>query len=135
VPDAWVNVELLFKNGAPHEFVPLLVEIDRGTQFSHAFKDRLLARLAFIRPTGLYSTIFGTAAVTLVYLTTAGVARLDTMRHWAAEVFTKEQREEYAEVFLFGNVEFEKLYDHAPRLFTAPVWHRASGGAPVRLFG
>jgi hypothetical protein len=133
VPDAWVNA--LVQNGAQQEFAPLLIEVDRGTQWQHAFKQRLRSRLSFIRPKGTYERIFGTTSVTIVYVTTAGGGRRDTMRHWAAEVFTKEQREEYAEVFLFGNVEFEKLYDHAPRLFTAPVWHRASGGAPVRLFG
>jgi hypothetical protein len=135
VPDAWVNVELLRTNGAKPEYAPLLIEIDRGSQYSHAFKDRLLSRLAFIRSTGPYSTIFGTKLVTIVYLTTAGVMRRNTMARWGQEILAQEKRQDWAEVFLFGSVQFETFYEQAPRLFTEPVWRRPDGGAPVHLFG
>jgi hypothetical protein len=132
VPDAWVNVEIVTNSSHP-ERVPLILEIDGGTQWQLAFKERLAARLAFIRSDGLYKQIFATEFVTIVYLTIAGARRADAMARWAREAVAAEQGEDWAEVLLFGHVEFEKLYEQANMLFSEPVWQRPDGGA-VRLF-
>jgi hypothetical protein len=134
VPDAWVHIAMVTE-GRPLKPWPLLIEIDRGTQYAKAFKERLLARLDFIRPNGLYSQMFATEFVTIVYLTTAGDVRRDTMCRWARQVLAAEQREDWAEVLLFGEVSFAEMYEQANRLFTEAVWRRPDGGAAVRLFG
>jgi hypothetical protein len=134
VPDAWLHMKLV-KTGDPPKRAPILLEIDGGTQWQQAFKRRLSARLSFIRPNGLYSQVFATEFVTIVYLTIAGTVRRDAMALWAAEVLAAEQREDWAEVLLFGEVSFGKMYEEANTLFTAPVFYRPDGGAAVRLFG
>jgi len=133
VPDAWVNVEVV-KEGAATESVPLWIEIDRGTTYAPALKARLRSRLNFIRPGGPYATLFGTDAVTIVYLTTAGERRRDSLACYAAEVLAAERREDWAELLLFGAASFEKMYEEAHALCTQHLWRRADGGE-VRLFG
>jgi hypothetical protein len=73
VPDAWVNVELLSSGSTPMSS-PCLIEIDRGTTWTNVFSDRVVARLSYIHPNGLYRRMFGTESVRILYLTTAGSA-------------------------------------------------------------
>jgi hypothetical protein len=131
VPDAWVNA--MVQNGLQQEFAPLLIEVDRGTQWQQAFKQRLCSRLSFIRPKGTYERIFGTKSVTIVYLTTAGERR-DSLARWAAEVLAAEGREDWAELLLFGEATFQTMYEEAHRLFAEKSWYHPGSSAPVPLF-
>jgi hypothetical protein len=133
VPDAWVNVEVV-RDGT-RACMPLLIEIDRGTTYAPALRARLLSRLGYIRPGGPYANIFGTEAVTVVYVTTAGERRVSTLARVTAEVLDAEKREDWAECFLFGAASLGKMYEEAGRLFTENFWQRPYGNEPVRLFG
>jgi hypothetical protein len=134
VPDAWVNVELL-THGTPPKFAPCLVEIDRGTTWRQVFCQRVAARLSFIRPNGLYRRIFATESVRILYLTTAGSARRDSLARWCQQTLVAEDREAWAEVFLFAAASFETMYEKAHSLFSDAVWYHPDQHTPVRLFG
>jgi hypothetical protein len=133
VPDAWVNVEL-WNYGPPPRVSPLLVEIDRGTEYSRAFQERLRARLAFIRPQGLYRRMFATDRVRILYLTTAGSTRVDCLARWTMETLTAEDREDWATVFLFAETSFETLYEKTHSLFSEAAWKQPGQLKAVRLF-
>ena len=49
--------------------VPVLLEIDRGTQDQAKFRERVRWRIEFIR-SGAYRELFETEAVTIAYATT-----------------------------------------------------------------
>jgi len=56
VPDAWLLIERV-REGAPERF-PVLLEIDRGTEYQRRFKEHVLSRAEFIRSGG-YERLFG----------------------------------------------------------------------------
>jgi hypothetical protein len=78
--------------------------------------------------------------------------RLDNMLRWTEDelphkdVLVKEdeltpedkvqlkEREQYASLFRFAAVEYEKMYDQPHRLFTQPVWYQPDEPDPVPLF-
>jgi hypothetical protein len=134
VPDAWVNVELL-THGTPPKSSPLLVEIDRGTTWRQVFCQRVAARLSFIRPNGLYRRVFATDSVRILYLTTAGCTRRDSLARWCQQILVAEDREAWAAVFLFAAVPFATMYEEAHSLFSDAVWVIPGQHTPVCLFG
>jgi hypothetical protein len=134
VPDAWVHVELL-NPAPPHKSSPLMIEIDRGTTWRQVFGQRVAARLSFIRPQGLYRKIFATDSVRILYLTTAGSTRRDSLARWCQQTLADEDREAWASVFLFAEAPFETMYEEAHSLFTDAVWHRPGQHTALRLFG
>ncbi len=62
VPDAFLDLEYLKEDGSHSRFVPVLVEIDRATEYRTSFQARLASRLAFIKPEGLCRELFGIKA-------------------------------------------------------------------------
>jgi hypothetical protein len=134
VPDAWVNVELL-THGTPPKFAPCLVEIDRGTTWRQVFCQRVAARLSYIRPNGLYRRVFATESVRILYLTTAGCTRRDSLARWCQQTLVAEDRDGWAGVFLFAEAPFATMYEEAHRLFSDAAWYHPGQHTPVRLFG
>jgi hypothetical protein len=134
VPDAWVNVELL-NPAPPHKSSPLLIEIDRGTTWRQVFSQRVAARLSFIRPNGLYRKIFATDRVRILYLTTAGCTRRDSLARWCQQTLADEDREDWAGVFLFAEAPFATMYEEAHSLFSDAAWYHPGQHTPVYLFG
>ena len=100
--------------------------------------------------------MFNTKAVLFCYVTVGTPKqtdiRLDNMLRWTEDVlphkdvFTKEdeltsedkvlleEREQYASLFRFATVEYEKMYDQPYRLFTEPIWFKPDEPDQVRLF-
>jgi Replication-relaxation len=95
IPDAW----LLFERragGAHVHFAPVLLEIDRGTEYKERFQDHIRSRLEFVR-SGAYRAMFGTEWVTIAYATTGqtlaqGQARRHSMCEWTMELLHELQR-------------------------------------------
>jgi hypothetical protein len=48
IPDAWIEFEKL-KNGDHEHYLPVLLEIDRGSEYKQKYIHHLLSRLAFIK--------------------------------------------------------------------------------------
>jgi Replication-relaxation len=133
IPDGWLQ----FERVADGAHVPILVEIDRGSEYQERFKNHIRARLEFIR-SGDYERVFDTPAVIIAYATTGQVqayadTRRKTMGAWTMEVLAELEIESWASVFRVTTVTYETLYEDAQALFTAPVWYRPDSPTPVRL--
>ena len=134
VPDAWLLIERT-RRGEPERF-PILLEIDRGTEYQRRFKEHVLSRVEFIRSGG-YARLFGERAVTVAYVTTGDrpsyrETRLQTMRVWSREVLEAAGRGSWGSVFRFTAVAHEELFSMP--LFSDRVWFEPGEGEPVRLF-
>ena len=135
VPDAW----LLFEREG-NKF-PVLLELDRGTEYQERFKNHVKGRLAFIR-SGEYARVFGIPAVIIAYATASQVQRYaetrrKTMCAWTMEVLTELALEKWAGIFRFTSaVVYERLFEQAHALFDTSVWCRPDApSTPVLLLG
>src|SRR4051794_15264903 len=66
-PDAWLLFENL-KDGQHDQWMPILLEIDRGMEYQQKFKQHVRGRIEFI-DSGAYSRIFANKAVVIAYAT------------------------------------------------------------------
>jgi hypothetical protein len=112
VPDAWLKFEELADGGHAH-WTPVLLEIDRGTEYQQKFKQHVRSRIEFIQ-SGAYRETFGIEAVTIAYATTGQSAayrerRRQTMCTWTQEVLTELHKETWAGIFRFTSVSHETL--------------------------
>jgi Replication-relaxation len=136
IPDGW----LLFERVADRARSPLLIEIDRGSEYQERFKNHVRGRIAFIH-SGDYAKVFGMPAVMIAYVTTGQVpayreTRVRTMAAWTREVLTELKMERWAGIFRFTSAVYETLYEDAQTLFEKPVWFRPdSPERPVPLLG
>jgi protein involved in plasmid replication-relaxation len=124
IPDGW----LLFERAADRARSPLLIEIDRGSEYQERFKNHVRARLAFIH-SGDYAKVFGIPAVMIAYVTTGQIpayreTRVKTMAAWTREVLAELKMERWAGIFRFTSAVYETLYEDAQTLFEKPVWYR-----------
>jgi hypothetical protein len=133
VPDAWLHFARVGSRKSP-----VLLEIDRGSEYQERFKNHVRGRIEFIR-SGDYARIFGTRAVSIAYATTGQVpdyadTRRKTMAVWTMELLRELALESWTGVFHFTTVVYERLYEDAQTLFTKPVWYRPDSPArPVSL--
>jgi hypothetical protein len=135
LPDAW----LLMERVADSAHFPMLLEVDRATEYQEQFRSHVKARLAFIR-SGDYTEVFQTPAVLICYLTTGQSeghreTRVKTMAAWTQDVLTEMQMERWAGIFRFTSAVYERLYEDAHTLFEKPVWYRPDSTTPGLLFG
>ena len=135
IPDGW----LLFERVADRARTPLLVEIDRGSEYQERFKNHVRGRIAFIH-SGDYAKVFGIPAVMIAYVTTGQIpayreTRVKTMAAWTGEVLTELKMERWAGLFRFTSAVYETLYEDAHTLFEKPVWYRPDASTPLPLLG
>jgi Replication-relaxation len=130
VPDAWLH----FERVADSVGFPILLEIDRGSEYQERFKNHVRGRLEFIR-SGDYARVFGTQAVVIAYATTGRIqehadTRRKTMCDWTMEVLRERELERWAGIFRFTSaVVYTRLYEEGYALFTQPVWYRPDSPA------
>jgi hypothetical protein len=135
IPDGW----LLFERAADRARVPVLVEIDRGSEYQERLKNHIRARLAFIH-SGDYAKVFGIPAVMIAYVTTGQIpayreTRVKTMAAWTQEVLSELKMDRWAGIFRFTSAVYETLYEDAHTLFEKPVWYRPDASTPLPLLG
>jgi hypothetical protein len=137
VPDAWLN----FERGTDGVRFPVLLEIDRGSEFQERYKNHVRGRLEFIR-SGDYAHIFGTPAVIIAYATTSHVkehaeTRRKTMGAWTMEVLRELDKESWAGIFRFTSAgSYATLYEQGHALFSEDSWYRPDTPlTPVPLLG
>jgi Replication-relaxation len=134
IPDAW----LLFERLSDGAYFPILVEIDRGSEYQERFKAHVRARIEFIR-SGDYARVFDTPAVIIAYVTTGHAppyaeTRRKTMATWTMEVLAELELNDWAGVFRFTAVTYDTLYEDVHAIFEEPVWYRPDSPTPVPLF-
>jgi Replication-relaxation len=137
VPDAW----LLFERVTDGARSPVLVEMDKGSEYQERFKDHVRGRLAFIQ-SGEYARVFGTPAVIIAYATIGrsqehADTRRRTMAAWTMEVLRELELPSWAGIFRFTSaLEYTRLYEQGDALFTEPVWYRPDEQrTPMLLLG
>ena len=134
IPDAWILFEEIGQTG--NYSYPVLVEIDRGTEFKKQFQEHVRSRVEFIR-SGAYSALFDTTAVLVAYITTGQLpeyqrSRRVTMCHWTLELLKEMKLEKWITIFRFCGFDWNTLFD-SPLIFE-PVWYLPDKDKPQTLF-
>ena len=129
IPDAWILLE-----GKGHK-TPILLEIDRGTEYKQAFKQRIKARIDYIQ-SGTYAKDFDIEAVIVIYATTGQLPEYQTSRRvalcrWTVELLKELKMEEWTGVFRFTNFDYKRVY--MASLFDEPVWFQPDKNKPQTL--
>jgi hypothetical protein len=135
IPDA----TLVFAHQSTGARYPVLLEIDRGTQFRSRFQAQMKARLEFIQ-SGEYKKVFDHPAVLFAYVTSKSLpahtqTRVKTMAAWTQAVLSELGLQEWGVIFRFSAVSYETLYADIPTLLEKSVWYRPSIADPGPLFG
>lgn len=122
VPDAYIAFVYTSPEGL-EETVPVLWELDRGTEDQKFFRRRIRAYIVFLKSRA-FKTLFGNENITIAFATTKDHNRVKQMREWAAKEFAATNEPEWlANLFLFTALP-ENMSDLEPRqLFLDPVWY------------
>lgn len=120
IPDGW----LLFMKGETR--YPVLVEIDRGTEFKERFKRHIKTRIELLKG-GEYQRMFGERGGLIVYATTGKLPqyreyRAGVMCEWAKEALSEMNLKRWASILRFTSIERERLYETP--LFEGKLWRR-----------
>jgi hypothetical protein len=123
IPDCWLFIERV----SDGQRYALWVEVDNATQFRKSFQRRLSARLELIKGEG-YASYFGTPAVLLCYAVLGKTpelrdARMHTLRGWTHGLLVEQKRTQFAPLFRFTALDYDKLYEQKRTLFTGPIWY------------
>jgi hypothetical protein len=132
IPDGWVE----FARNDGKKF-PVLLEVDRGMEYSRKFKRHVRSRIEFIR-SGAYKKMFHTDAVMVGYLTTGERPEYRDTRRAAMCAYTREvlaelQMENWSHIFRFTSIEYDQLFT-TPLFDDKPVWYKPDSDSPVPLF-
>jgi hypothetical protein len=135
VPDAYL--EFIHTNDAGKEAkLPVVWELDRGTEDQKFFRKRIRAYTVFIKSRA-FRTWFGIENITIAFATTKDHNRVKQMREWAArELASTNEPGWLATLFLFTTLP-ENMGESEPRqLFLDPVWYTPTeDDNPLSLLG
>jgi hypothetical protein len=135
VPDAFLCFE---RDG---EKFPILLEIDRGTEYQFMLKKKLRNLIILIR-SGAYARYFQLPGVIVAYATIGEHPSRETrraaMQQWALEtideMITKEHRQGWYEVFRFCALPDSIYEHHINTIFEDRIWYTAGSDTAVPLF-
>jgi hypothetical protein len=138
IPDAYLLFQKL--NNNKHErFYQVILELDRGMEYQKRFKKAIRARLEFIKDSGAYTSLFGTAPnnVIIAYITTGDrpeyrESRRKAMCDWTRDVLAQNDLNNLPCSFLFCSVVASELYNIP--LFDGAGWFSPGSPKPVSLF-
>jgi Replication-relaxation len=135
VPDAYV--EFVYANpSGKKETIPVLWELDRGTEDQKFFRRRLRAYIVFLR-SRTFETIFNVKSMNVAFATTKDHNRVNKMREWARlELAVTNEPKWLSGLFLFTALP-ENMGEIEPKqVFLDPVWYVPSDDEnPVSLLG
>ena len=119
------NVGLQQEQGK-EETIPVLWELDRGTEDQKFFRRRIRAYIVFLKSRA-FKTLFGIENITIAFATTKNHNRIRQMREWTRkELAATNEPKWLADLFLFTALP-ENMGDIEPRqLFLDPVWYEPS---------
>jgi hypothetical protein len=117
IPDGFA----VFTRDRDRERFPTWIEVDRGSVPQARIKEGLRLRLRLLANGG-YTAWCGLQSVCLLYVTTAGRARRQSLARWAQEVLTEEKRTEFSALFLFGHAAVDQLYEACPCCGSLPLF-------------
>src|SRR5947199_1510996 len=135
VPDAYLAFVYTSPEGK-EETIPVLWELDRGTEDQRFFRKRMRAYIVFLKSRA-FKTHFGIENITVAFATTKDYNRVRQMREWAQKELAQTTEPSWlANLFLFTALS-ENMAEIEPRqLFLDPVWYTPSeDDNPVSLLG
>src|SRR2546421_11466054 len=135
VPDCYIAFVYTRPSGK-EETIPVLWELDRGTEDQKFFRKRVRAYIVFLKSRA-FKTILSVEHITIAFATTKDHNRVRQMREWAAkECAATNEPEWLANLFLFTALP-ENMGGIEPRqLFLDPVWYMPTeDDNPVSLLG
>ena len=135
VPDGYLEFVYTGSSGK-EETIPVLLELDRGTEDQKFFRRRIRAYSVFLRSRE-FKTVFGVENITVAFATTKDQNRVRQMREWTRLEFAASREPDWlGQLFLFTLLP-ENMDDITPRqLFLDPVWYMpADDENPVSLLG
>ncbi len=135
VPDCYVAFVYTNSSGK-EETIPVLWELDRGTEDQKFFRKRIRAYIFFLKSRA-FKTLLGVENITVAFATTKDHQRVRQMREWAAKEFALTNEPGWlANLFLFTALPENMDGIEPRRLFLDPVWYTPSDGeSPVSLLG
>ncbi len=135
VPDAYVEFAYTHQSGKI-DSLPVLVELDRGTEDQKFFRKRIRAYIVFLK-SRTFRTVFDIDNITIAFPTTADHNRVQKMQEWTQKELPLTNEPSWlGQLFLFTLLP-ENMGELEPRhLFLDPVWYTPSDALqPVSLLG
>ncbi len=126
VPDALLS---FYKSG--QLYTNVLLEVDRSSEFRILFMKKIKALAYFIRPKGVYQTIFGGEFVIVAFVTTGQDERLRHMLDWTKQALAEIGMPKYAGNFFFRKITFDEIYTKP--LFLETEWYTPEEIKPAAL--
>ncbi len=125
VPDAYVEFACINPKGL-EEKIPVLWEMDRGTEDQKFFRRRIRAYIVFLKSRA-FKTLFAIENITVAFATTKNHNRIKQMREWTRKEMAQTSEPRWlADLFLFTALP-ENMTEIEPRhLFLDPVWYTPS---------
>jgi len=125
IPDGFLDI----RNRTNNQALPLIIELDRGTEQQEHFKRRIRAYKALYAANGCES-MFGVKTALAVFLTFVGLKRIQQMREWTfAEL---QDSPSLVSRFLFADLP-KPLEPH--HLLFEHRWYTLTDGQPIALLG
>ena len=135
VPDCYIAFVYTNPSGK-EETIPVLWELDRGTEDQKFFRKRVRAYIVFLKSRS-FKTLFGIENITIAFATTKNHNRIRQKREWTQkELALTNEPSWLGQLFLFTALP-EHMGESEPRqLFLDPVWYTPSDDEkPVSLLG
>jgi Replication-relaxation len=135
VPDAYIEFASTHQSGKI-DSLPVLVELDRGTEDQRFFRKRIRSYIVFLK-SRTFRTVFGIDNITIAFPTTADENRVNKMQEWTRkELALTNEPSWLGQLFLFTALP-ENMAEMEPRhLFLDQVWYTPSDGLQaVSLLG
>src|SRR6266566_2599976 len=135
VPDAYLAFVYTGPDGK-EETIPVMWELDRGTEDQKFFRRRIRAYIVFLKSRA-FKTLFSIENITIAFATTKNYNRVKQMREWAAKEFASTNEPDWlADLFLFTALPENRSESDPRHLFLEPVWYTPSDDEnPVSLLG
>ncbi len=135
VPDAYLAFVFTRPDGK-EETIPVMWELDRGTEDQKFFRRRIRAYSVFLRSRA-FKMLFHIKNITIAFATTKDHNRMKQMREWTRkELAATNEPSWLSQLFLFTSLPENMAEIEPHHLFLEPVWYLPSDDEnPVSLLG
>jgi Replication-relaxation len=127
IPDAFLL--LRFDAGATPRTFPILLELDRGTEGSRTWREKIRAYLVAIA--GPYQDAFGQESLTVAIVTPAGDNRVAQLLGWLEAELVGQGHQDAADIFLVTGADPAEADPW--EFFLAPRWRSPLAREPLPL--
>ncbi len=135
VPDAYLAFVHTRPDGK-EETIPVLWELDRGTEDQKFFRKRIRAYIVFLKSRA-FKTLFSIENITVAFATTKNHNRMKQMREWThKELAATNEPSWLSQLFLFTSLPENMAAIEPRQLFLDPIWYLPTDNEnPVSLLG